>query len=84
MQRVVACASWEARHSEGCKSSGAAMDSEQVMIGRDAKVLYEYTVLFDAGFGKPRSQPSSVILWRLKNQAAAGAGSTNSRSYLKK
>jgi hypothetical protein len=23
------------------------------MMGSDAKVLYEYTVLFDAGFGKP-------------------------------
>jgi hypothetical protein len=51
MQRVVECASCDASQSEGCKASGAAMDGWEVMWIR-LKLLYEYTVLFESGFGK--------------------------------
>ncbi len=52
MQRVSACASCDARHSDGCNASGAARMEEGFMAVITMQVLYKRTVLFETGLGK--------------------------------
>ena len=52
MQRVSACASCDARHSDGCTASGAARMAEGFISGLIRQILYKRTVLADARFGK--------------------------------